>query len=94
MYMYIFLWGEDYLQNWDWNFIMLFVNAVFNVFTGDFGVMNCVSGVLSNVRQINVAAVLLFLYSIICCKLIKFVLFCMVLCKTLILLLVFQIIFF
>ena len=47
----------DYRQNSVWNFIMLFSDAVFNIFAGVFDVLN-------DVRQ-NVAVVLLFLYSII-----------------------------
>ena len=47
----------DYRQNKVWNFIMLFSDAVFNIFAGVFDILN-------DVRQ-NVAVVLLFLYSII-----------------------------
>ena len=43
---------------------MLFAHAVFNIFTGVLDVTNCIQRVLNDVRQ-NVAAVLLFLYSII-----------------------------
>lgn len=43
---------------------MLFAHAVFNIFTGVLDVTNCILRVLNDVRQ-NVAAVLLFLYSII-----------------------------
>ena len=42
----------DYRQNSVWNFIMLFSDAVFNIFAGVFDVLN-------DVRQ-NVAVVLLF----------------------------------
>ena len=41
----------DYRQNYVWDLVMLFANAVFNVFTGVFDVTNCVY-----VRQ-NIAVV-------------------------------------
>ena len=41
----------DYRQNYVWNFVMLFVNAVRNVLTGVFDVTNCVLRVLDYIRQ-------------------------------------------
>ena len=63
----------DYCQNQVWNFIMLFSNAVFNIFAGVFDILN-------DVRQ-NVAVVLLFLYSIIP-NLDAIIRVCMLLCET------------
>ena len=46
----------DYRQNQVWDLVMLFANAVLNVFTGVFDVRNCVFRVLDYVRQ-NIAVV-------------------------------------